>query len=322
MNRTLCSLPAAIRWVLLISAIVSHAVEPAMTTQPRPSSPAAIPPLKKYNPDGTPARLNAMISDGIFEVAADGVYNVHCGRSEEEQKTRKKLASIIIPKVEIQKKTLPEAIKILMEKSKEADPEKVGVAIELTGYVPVAGTNAEISMSLSNVPLSEAIKYVATLADFKYAITHTAVTLAPISTELVCSATKQWEVRPDFINRLHKQFAPNAPVPTTARAALEAAGVPFPEGTVAIYSKSDSTLTVRTSPESPALIEAALLAANALSDSENSALSVYNEHDAVIYQRPTNGGLVSKPVQLRAGKRYRFRILGCSEPNLWFERVP
>ena len=312
MKQTLRSiLPLAIRLLVLIGVVVSRAAEPA-----------PIQPLKKYNPDGTPAQLNSPLSAGKFEVAEDGVYHIHCGRTEEDRKTRKKLESIIIPKVDIQKKTLPETIKILTDHSKESDPEKAGVAMELTGYVPVTETDTEITLSLSNVPLSEAIKYVATLANFKYTITPTAVTFSPIGTELVCSWTKEWEVRPDFIARLHKQFGPDAPVPTTAKTALEAAGVSFPKGTIAIYSKSTSSLLVSSTEESPALIDAALLAADAGSNPENPALSVYDEHDDVIYRRPTNGDPVSKPVELKAGKRYRFSILGCPEPNLWLERVP
>ena len=165
MKQTLCSiLPFAIRLLVLIGVVVSRAAEPA-----------PIQPLKKYNSDGTPAELSSLFTDGKFEVAADGLYHIRCGRTEEDRKTRKKLESIIIPKIDFQNTALPEAIKILVEKTKESDPEKEGVAMELKGYDPAPGTLTEITLTLTNVPLLEAIQYVAALGVMKYSITPTTV---------------------------------------------------------------------------------------------------------------------------------------------------
>jgi len=299
--------------------VQTEAAEPNQGAKSVQPSSAAVQPAKKFKPDGTPAKLNALIPGGSFEVAADGVYHIHSARSEEFEKILKKLEAIVIPKLNIEDKTLPEALKILTEKSKEADAEKQGMVFELTGYNPAKDDAIKISFNAEKIPLIEGVKFVTLLTEHEFEITPPTVTLSRFSGVIVDDSVTRWEVRPDFIARLHKRFAPDVPVPSDAKAALEASGVPFVEGMFAGYSKDDSLLTVKGAIDTAAKVGAALLAADAGCNPEKVALSVYDENDVLIYRRPTNGEPVWKPVPLKAGKRYRFSSLGCAEPTLWLE---
>jgi hypothetical protein len=71
---------------------------------------------------------------------------------------------IIIPAVEFRETTISEALDYLRKKAVEADPEKRGVPIILKqGTV----SDARITMSLSQVPLDEALRYVTGLASLE-----------------------------------------------------------------------------------------------------------------------------------------------------------
>ena len=106
-------------------------------------------------------------------------------------KLESKLERTIIPTVEFREATIPEAIEFLKKKSIELDPDdpKTGVNIVLK---PNAGQNgvidARVSVSLTNVPLMEALRYVCGLANMKLKVESSAVVITPtnltsISTE-------------------------------------------------------------------------------------------------------------------------------------------
>ncbi|MBK8092403.1 MAG: hypothetical protein IPK32_10625 [Verrucomicrobiaceae bacterium] len=71
---------------------------------------------------------------------------------------------IILPQVEFQEATLDEAISFIRIKSRDADPAKQGVNILLK---PGGGANAKITLSLKNVPVNEALRYIAELTGHK-----------------------------------------------------------------------------------------------------------------------------------------------------------
>ncbi len=224
-------------------------------------------------------------------------------------KINKKLNTIIIQKIDFRDSTVREAIEFLVKKSKELDPEKEGVNIVPKlegGTAPVmaapvvadAGANTipglepvpaapgaaapppltggsgdtRITLTLNNVPLIEALRYITTLANLKIKIEPFAVSVVPIGVNTEETYTKEWKVRPDFLARIPGGgagaaglgAAPDpaaaggvAPLGTamTAKDTLIAAGVQFPPGSIAIYSKSTSTLTVKNTSENLDLIE-------------------------------------------------------------------
>ena len=221
----------------------------------------------------------------------------------------KKLNSIIVPKIDFRDSTVRETIEFLVKKSKELDEEKQGVNIVLKlegggggGAAPLAAPAApdaggipgleapapaapsapaivggsgdtRITLTLTNVPLIEALKYITTLANLKYKIEPFAVSVVPIGQDTTEMYTKEWKVRPDFLTRIPGSggagggigaVTPDAgaaggvaPLGSamTAKDTLIAAGVQFPPGSIAIYSKSTSTLTVKNSSENLDLIE-------------------------------------------------------------------
>ncbi len=215
----------------------------------------------------------------------------------------RKLNGIIIPKIDFRDATVREAIEQLSRKSKELDLEKEGVNIVLKldqngfqapapvqaapvggipGLDPVpapepaaaspvgGGADTRITLTLNQVPLVEALKYITTLAGLKYKIDPFAVSIVPVGSITDEMFTKEWKVRPDFLARIpggaggaQNGLAPD-PAPggvqplgaaMSAKDTLISAGVLFPPNSIAIYSKSSSTLTVKNTSENLDLIE-------------------------------------------------------------------
>jgi beta-lactamase regulating signal transducer with metallopeptidase domain len=73
-------------------------------------------------------------------------------------------SKIIIPSIEFRDATLTECIDFILIKSRDLDPDKKGVNIIVK---PGGDTSARITLSLKDVPLSEALRYCAELANHK-----------------------------------------------------------------------------------------------------------------------------------------------------------
>jgi general secretion pathway protein D len=203
------------------------------------------------------------------------------------------LNSIIIPKIEFREATVREAVDFLKQKSKELDPNKKGVNIVLklegtpgssapapevpgTAAAPttpsapsVNPTDARITLSLTNIPLSEALRYITSLAGLKVKIDQYAVTVVPLSEITDTLITKEYKVPPGFLSTqgASASGALSAPAGRTRGAAaaggdatgagqniavkqtaleyLTAQGVVFPPGASANFLPSSSKLIVR-----------------------------------------------------------------------------
>jgi len=127
---------------------------------------------------------------------------------------------------------------------------------------PVATEDTRITLDLNNIPLYEALRYVANLAGLKIKIDPVAVSLVPltdVSNELI---TKEYKVPPTFIPK--KAITPAAGQNTgfgaavatdantprigssqSAQEYLSSLGVQFPEGASAQYIPAGSKLVVR-----------------------------------------------------------------------------
>jgi len=81
--------------------------------------------------------------------------------------TKPAAGAIILPTVQFQDATLTEAVEFLRIKSRELDPEKKGLNILVK---PGGDPKAAITMQFSNVPASEALRYVAELAGCKLTV--------------------------------------------------------------------------------------------------------------------------------------------------------
>ena len=212
------------------------------------------------------------------------------------------LNSIIIPKIEFHEASVAEAIKFLKAKSKELDPAHRGVNIVLKvdggGMAPAAAQNApagaaplggapaglpeaapaaaapissgdaRITLSLTDIPLYEALKYITYQANLKIKIDTFAVAIVPITENTDQLVTKEYNVPPGFISSAPSgggatnmasampgkgglggsdptRGGPGIAAKMKAKDFLAENGVLFPEGASANYIASSSRLVVR-----------------------------------------------------------------------------
>ena len=163
-------------------------------------------------------------------------------------------------------------------------PEAPGAAVAAPAGIPAGNPGEQrITVSLSNIPLIEALKYVTGLANLKFKVEPFAVSIVPQGTDITVLNTKEFKVRPGFINRVAGGggdaaaggLAPTAPGDATrggssivgrmdAKEFLIASGVTFPQAATATYIASSSKLVVRNTQENLDLIEALIAAGESI----------------------------------------------------------
>ncbi len=178
-----------------------------------------------------------------------------------------KMNRIIFPQVQFSGASLEEAIEFLRVKSRdldtqEMDPARKGVNIILnTGDTPVTSS---ISIDLTNVPMSEALRYITDLAGMKYKVDAYAVQVVPLSATNQEMYQRIFRVPPDFLSAdtgggggapaaapADPFAAPAAgggtalPTRRTAIDILRENGITFGDGATAVYNKATSQLIVR-----------------------------------------------------------------------------
>ena len=98
-------------------------------------------------------------------------------------------------------------------------------------------TDPRITVSLTDIPLIEALRYVTGLASLKFKVETHAVLIEPSSVNTDVLVTKEWKVRPNFI-----------PDGADARAWLESVGVKFySPAASAVYLPGSNRLIMRNS---------------------------------------------------------------------------
>jgi general secretion pathway protein D len=177
--------------------------------------------------------------------------------------------------------TIEEATNFLSIESKRLDPDKKGVNFIIQ---PEASSSAKpVSLTLNNVPLGEALRYVCQLANVKYKVQDYAISIIPFSERTDDLISRTFIVQPNFVappsatgtinsaadNALGGGRAiPAATTPTTptdqttddtstdtVRAALIAKGLTFPPGASAVYSSATGQLTVVNTADQMELLE-------------------------------------------------------------------
>jgi general secretion pathway protein D len=232
----------------------------------------------------------------------------------EIRRIEEKLKTIVLPSVEFADTPLRDAIDFLQQRSVEMDisetnPARKGINIlidaglgggggapaggaapapdggfgfEAAGAAAVGGAAAggvgdtRISLRLSNVPLAEALRYTASLAQLKYKVEPFAVKVVPISTPDADLFTNSYVVPPTFLSTdggggggggggaaadpfAEPAVAGGGAGPVGRRSAkqiLESAGISFAGGASAIYNASNSQLIVRNTQDQMELVEA------------------------------------------------------------------
>ena len=186
-----------------------------------------------------------------------------------QSRLSRKLNRIIIPKLEFREATIREALDFLHLKSVELDPDdpKQGVNIVLkiderasnespTPPATVGNpSDARITVSLSNVPLIEALKYVTGLANLKFKVDPYAVSVVPASVNTDVVITKEWKIRPDLIPTESGDVFNRE----SARKFLISNGVQFNGTASATYITSSSRLIVRNTQDQLDLIDTIIM---------------------------------------------------------------
>ena len=202
-----------------------------------------------------------------------------------------KLQSIIIDKVNFEKLDIAAVIQFLQQKSKELDPDHQGINFVLrltsdtsapadTGAAaaPGAGTGTpadaaattartihrEVSITLSDVPLSEVLGYVISQTNLQYSVEDYAVYLRPSIDEGETLTVRTFLVPPNLFEGSSLRVTVAATTdsqPTSienvsiqVQQQLADKGIRFPAGATATFLPGSSKLVVRDTPEQLDLI--------------------------------------------------------------------
>ncbi|PWU07447.1 MAG: type II and III secretion system protein [Verrucomicrobia bacterium] len=200
-----------------------------------------------------------------------------------------KLNKITLPKIELHDCSLREAIDFLKQRARELDPVPGGkgvnivLKLETEEKFPSRGTEGEfiakqeksaperkkIDLSLTNIPLYEALRYVSELAGLKLKIERYAVSIVPLSEGGDQLLTKEYHILPNFLPTKSSAASLNSTeqnktpwIRMGAQEYLRSQGVPFPNGAFANYVSNGSRLIVRNTSDALNLIDSIVDAAN------------------------------------------------------------
>jgi general secretion pathway protein D len=183
---------------------------------------------------------------------------------------RNKLDRIIIPKVALDQTSLEEAIEFLRLRASESDtleldPTRKGVNFTVNlgpTDSPVAQKirAARFDLQLTNVPLSQILRYIGDMTGTTFTTDEFAVIIAPTGSSSPDLISRTYRVPPDFITSMSTGTGTTAPAEDpfgsapasggllakrlSAQEALAKQGVAFPEGASASYTAATNTLRV------------------------------------------------------------------------------
>jgi general secretion pathway protein D len=207
---------------------------------------------------------------------------------------QRKLSSIIIDKVNFDKLDIATVIQYLQQKSKELDPDHQGInfVLRLTSDTTVAPTDPnapaapaapaggapdttapaslahpihrEVSITLTDVPLSDILGYVIAQTNLQYTVEDYAVYLRPSIDEGETLTVRTFLVPPNFFQGSTLAVSVAAPsdaqgttinnVSIKVQQQLSDKGIRFPAGATATFLPGSSKLVVRNTPEQLDLI--------------------------------------------------------------------
>lgn len=229
----------------------------------------------------------------------------------------KKLNDIIIPEINFRDAVIADVISFLSTESRKLDKNGTGVNIvmsaSLAGGAPTpappalpptpeaaaggepvpaateppatAGGARKITLSLKNVPMIDALKYVTSLAGLKYRIEPSAVLILPLNEPEQDLVVRTYPVLPGVIGEEISKSKEGATKRSggeeftdlgaggagktigdyqDVKALFESMGVQFPAGSSIAYNERTSMIIVRNTPENLENFETALAAINAV----------------------------------------------------------
>ncbi|MEO6053791.1 MAG: type II and III secretion system protein, partial [Chthoniobacterales bacterium] len=185
---------------------------------------------------------------------------------------QRKLDSIIIPRIDFREATVKEAIDFIKMRAaaldtSETDPNKKGVNIflKLDPSAQAADSTVRITLSLTDIPLREALGYIASNANLKIKVAPYAVDMVPQSENTDVIITAVFQVPPGFISNIPAASAPApaaggvADAPATGARSnvmdyLKSQGVDFPPEASAYFIATTGRLIVRNTQKNIDLI--------------------------------------------------------------------
>jgi len=201
----------------------------------------------------------------------------------------RKLEEIRLPSINFREATVREALDFVKQRAKALDttePDEakrgINIVLKLDPSTQAADTAQRITLAFTDVPLGEALKYIATAAGLKIKVEPYAVAVVPINEQTDILITKEYKVSPGFISSLPAAggaaaggaaaapggfgfgggaaaggagAAPATVGKSGAKEFLEANGVTFPPGSSANYLTSSSKLVVRNTQANLDLID-------------------------------------------------------------------
>jgi beta-lactamase regulating signal transducer with metallopeptidase domain len=170
--------------------------------------------------------------------------------------TRRKAESIILPSIKFKKATLRECLDYLRRKSVELDPEKKGVNFVLKSSPDDPVADIKITMKLENVPLSEAVKYVAELSDVRFKYDQNAIAFVGRADSDVLIQREYKLPRELFLNET-AGLRPDSALGAYANAIdfLKSKGITFPKHASAVYVASSGRLIIQNTQENLDLLD-------------------------------------------------------------------
>jgi len=105
------------------------------------------------------------------------VINPKPGAAAAPAAAAQRAAKIVVPHMEFQEASLADVVNFLTFKSRELDPDKKGINILV--HVPKEAQAARITLNLRDVPLLDAVRYVAGIAGLKMTASENALVIGP-----------------------------------------------------------------------------------------------------------------------------------------------
>jgi len=213
-----------------------------------------------------PANFNL---GGLFGANADTAAN------NGSASVGQKLEAIKLPTVQFVDASLSEVVEFLTLRSRQldtttTDENRRGISVVVQEAAEFGARN--VNLSLTNVPLSEVLRYVADQVGMRPVVEAYAVKLIPLTQTNQSLVTRVFRVPPDFIQSNASdgggaEIDPFAAAPTgggatgqlhkrlTAKEFLSNQGITFPEGAAADFNPGSSSLMVRNTQDAINIIE-------------------------------------------------------------------
>lgn len=224
--------------------------------------------------------------------------------SIEAAKITERLNKIIFPSVDFREAAISDVVKFLGDESRRLDPDKVGVNFVLGAGVPTSApapaaegappppaapsSIRPVTLSLKNIPMIEALKYITQMANLKYRVDANAVLILPFDAPDTAMITRSYPITAGALKTVTvtptggggagggiggigggtttTMGGGSDPISAgpDVKLLFQESGVPFPPGSSITYSERTSKILIRNTPENLEIFERVLADLNVI----------------------------------------------------------